>query len=650
MNDPLKTQLDQLRNTLGKMEVAFSALRDAIVWTDQTGRIQWCNQAFVSLVKEIRITLIGKELADVLTLQQQGRPVSRTKHPALLIHKPGDDITSVYEYIKDEQRYDIEISATCIWEKDASACSIIMIVRDISELQIAKQIRVQGKALSAAVSSIIITDDKGVIEWVNPAFQVMSGYSLEECVGQQFWFQNPARDHIKFKRELRQTLERGETWQKEISNRRKDGTFYHEQESISPVFSNQGELQHFIAIKEDISERKKFEAAILEREARIRAILNSATDSIIIIDVQGEIQSFNDAALAMFGYDQAELTGQNVRILMPEPHRSAHDGYLHKYLQSKRKHVIGITRELQAVRKDGSLFPIELSLSEAKIGESFLFSGFIRDITKRVESQEELAQAHADLLVKQKLINADLSAAAGIQVSLLPQAQPETACLEAAWKFQPSTFVGGDIFNFFQLDADNFIAYIVDVSGHGVPSALISVSIYQTLSQHSSSLFDKDGRTVLSPSRVLNVLEQEFPIERFNNFFTIFFMTINPRTGMLTYSAGGHPPALLLRKGAEPKLLDAGGMIIGAGAPIPFAEACMFLQKGDKIIMYTDGTYEYENENQQMYGLDRLYATIAAQREKTIAAAIDGIFEDIMNCGGHLMPQDDISLLGFEYG
>jgi len=649
MDSPLNIQLDQLRNTLSKMEVAFSALRDAIIWTDQSGRVQWCNQAFFSMVGKSRISLIGKELADVLPLQQQGRPVPREKHPARLIHKPGDDITSVYGYIKDEHRFDIEISATCIWEKDASACSVIMIVRDISELQVADEIRTKSAALAAAASAIVITDHNGLIEWVNLAFQTMSGYTLEESVGRPFGFQNPTRQKEDFWREVQQTLERGNLWEVEFINLKKDGAIYQEKETITEVANARGEIRHYIAIKENISERKHFEAMIIDREARIQAILGGATDSIIIIDEQGEIQSFNDAALAMFGYDRQEMVGQNVRILMPEPHRSAHDGYLLNYLLSKRKQVIGITRELQAVRKDGSLFPIELSLSEAKIGESFLFSGFIRDITKRVESQEELAQAHADLLIKQKLINADLLAAAGIQVSLLPQAQPETARLEAAWKFQPSTFVGGDIFNFFQLDADNFIAYMVDVSGHGVPSALISVSIYQTLSPHSSSLFGKDDNKVLAPSRILDLLEQEFPIERFNNFFTIFFMTINLRTGVLTYSAGGHPPALLLRNGAEPKLLEAGGMIIGAGAPIPFAEACVPLQKGDKIIMYTDGTYEYQNENQQMYGLDRLFATTAAQQQKTIAAAIDGIFEDIFNFGCHLAPQDDISLLGFEY-
>ena len=649
MDSPLNIQLDQLRNTLGKMEVAFSALRDAIIWTDQSGRVQWCNQAFFSMVGKSRISLIGKELADVLPLQQQGRPVPREKHPARLIHKPGDDITSVYGYIKDEHRFDIEISATCIWEKDASACSVIMIVRDISELQVADEIRTKSAALAAAASAIVITDHNGLIEWVNLAFQTMSGYTLEESVGRPFGFQNPTRQKEDFWREVQQTLERGNLWEVEFINLKKDGAIYQEKETITEVANARGEIRHYIAIKENISERKHFEAMIIDREARIQAILGGATDSIIIIDEQGEIQSFNDAALAMFGYDRQEMVGQNVRILMPEPHRSAHDGYLLNYLLSKRKQVIGITRELQAVRKDGSLFPIELSLSEAKIGESFLFSGFIRDITKRVESQEELAQAHADLLIKQKLINADLLAAAGIQVSLLPQAQPETTCLEAAWKFQPSTFVGGDIFNFFQLDADNFIAYMVDVSGHGVPSALISVSIYQTLSPHSSSLFGKDDNKVLAPSRILDLLEQEFPIERFNNFFTIFFMTINLRTGVLTYSAGGHPPALLLRNGAEPKLLEAGGMIIGAGAPIPFAEACVPLQKGDKIIMYTDGTYEYQNENQQMYGLDRLFATTAAQRENTIEEAIDGIFEDILNFGCHLAPQDDISLLGFEY-
>lgn len=649
MSDPLSTQLDQLRNTLGKMEVAFSALRDAIVWTDQDGQIQWCNQAFFSMIGKSRISLIGKRLADVFALRQHDRPVPPAMHPANLLVNLGDGITSLYQYIKDGQRLDIEVSATCIWEQDAKACSVIMIIRDITELQLTEEVRIQGEALEAAASAIIIGDQKGHIKWVNPAYMKMSGYTLEECIGKPFGFPNPARQDKNFLKGLLEGLKKGNKWQKEISNRRKDGLLYHEQEIISPVFNAQGELKHFIAIKVDITDRKRFEAAILEREARIEAILKSATDSIIIIDERGSIQSFNDAALHMFGYASEELAGQNVRILMPEPHHSAHDGYLSKYIQSKRPHVIGVTRELQAVKKDGRIFPIELSLSEAKVGKQFLFSGFIRDITMRKAIQDQLEKTHSELLIKQKLINADLKAAAGIQFSLLPQSPPTNAALTAAWKFRPSSFVGGDIFNFFQIDADHFVAYIVDVSGHGVPSALISVSIYQTLSQNSSTLFSEDGRTLLKPSQVMQRLEDEFPIERFNNFFTIFFMVVNLRTGTLTYSSAGHPPALLLREDAPLELLDAGGMIIGAGAKIPFAEASMTLRPGDKLILYTDGTYEYMNEHEQVYGLDRFFTTAVAHRDKTITETIEGTFQEVLEHGSDLPPQDDISLLGFEY-
>lgn len=643
------TQLAQLRATLAKMEVAFSALHDAIVWTDIDGCIQWCNQSFTKLVKINRISLIGKILAEVLPLQKRGSQVSIAEHPATLLNQLGEDIASPYEFHKEGKYYHIEVSGTCIREESEKRCSVIMILRDITQLRLADEIRTQGLALNAAANAIVITDNMGVVQWVNPAVTTMTGYLRAECIGKSMNFLKSGRQNKQFYEDLWETIQEGQVWKGELVNRKKDGSLYYEEEIITPVTNQKGDLTNFIAIKQDISDRKKFETMLVEREARIKAILESAADAIVVIDEHGIISSFNDATLQMFDYKYEELLGQNVNILMPEPHQSAHDGYIRSHLQTKKRNIIGSTRELKARRKDGTLFPIELSLSEAPLEKGYLFSGFIRDISTRKAAQEVLAQAHSDLVAQQQLITDDLQAAAGIQSSLLPNSQPESVYLKAAWKFRPSQYVGGDIFNFFQIDQDNFAAYVVDVSGHGVPSALIAVSVYQTLSQHTSRIM-RGGKDQVSPAQILYFLEKEFPIERFDNFFTIFFMTVNLPTATLCYSSAGHPPALLLRKGKTPKTLDAGGMIIGAGALIPFEEDSFQLEDGDKIILYTDGTYEYQNDREQFYGLDRLIESMGKlDQEDTISGTVRGIFEDIMAFGSHSLPQDDISILGIEY-
>ena len=137
-------------------------------------------------------------------------------------------------------------------------------------------------------------------------------------------------------------------------------------------------------------QKRQAAEALSEREERLRAILNTAVDGIITIDHRGIIESANPAAQNIFGYLASELIGKNVSILMPRPHREAHDGHIAKYLQTGQAHIIGIGREVSGQRKDGSLFPMDLAVSEVKLRDRTLFTGFIRDISARQESEKML--------------------------------------------------------------------------------------------------------------------------------------------------------------------------------------------------------------------------------------------------------------------
>jgi len=139
-------------------------------------------------------------------------------------------------------------------------------------------------------------------------------------------------------------------------------------------------------------QRRQAAEALSESEERLRAILSTAVEGIITIDHRGIIESANPAAQALFGYPAAELIGQNVSLLMPQPHRQAHDGYLSHYLDTGQARIIGIGREVSGQRKDGSLFPMELAVSEVKLPDRMLFTGFIRDISARKQLERELLE------------------------------------------------------------------------------------------------------------------------------------------------------------------------------------------------------------------------------------------------------------------
>ncbi|MGA3108836.1 MAG: PAS domain S-box protein, partial [Candidatus Bathyarchaeia archaeon] len=134
--------------------------------------------------------------------------------------------------------------------------------------------------------------------------------------------------------------------------------------------------------------------ALQESEAKIHSILDTVVDGVITIDGSGIVRSFNPAAERLFGYKFEEIFGQNVKILMPEPYHSEHDGYLSNYLRTGKAKIIGIGREVVARRKDGTTFPIDLAVGEIKTADSkHMFTGIVRDITERKQAEEMLRES-----------------------------------------------------------------------------------------------------------------------------------------------------------------------------------------------------------------------------------------------------------------
>jgi two-component system CheB/CheR fusion protein len=141
---------------------------------------------------------------------------------------------------------------------------------------------------------------------------------------------------------------------------------------------------------EDLTERITAERRMQESAESLRSIIVSSPDGIVTIDSNGKIESFNPKAEAQFGYTEADVIGKNVKMLMPEPYQSEHDGYLKRYLDTGERRIIGIGREVTARRKDGTTFPTELAVGEMQIDGKKRFTGFIRDISRRRNAEDEL--------------------------------------------------------------------------------------------------------------------------------------------------------------------------------------------------------------------------------------------------------------------
>jgi PAS domain S-box-containing protein len=178
---------------------------------------------------------------------------------------------------------------------------------------------------------------------------------------------------------------------REVVGLRKDGTTFPMDLSVSEV--KLGDRRLFTGLVRDITERKRAEEALRDSAQRMKAILETAVEGIITIDTRGTVESLNPAACRLFGYEATEVIGRNVSMLMPSPDRERHDSYLTNYLRTGHAKIIGIGREVVGRRKDGSLFPMELAVSEMRIGDQRMFTGLVRDITERRELERAVAAA-----------------------------------------------------------------------------------------------------------------------------------------------------------------------------------------------------------------------------------------------------------------
>jgi two-component system sensor kinase FixL len=136
----------------------------------------------------------------------------------------------------------------------------------------------------------------------------------------------------------------------------------------------------------------------LASEAHLASILDTIPDAMVVIDEQGTIHSFSSAAERQFGYTVAEVAGKNIKMLMPSPYRENHDGYIERYLRTRERRIIGIGRLVVGERKDGSTFPMELAVGEMHSGDRRFFTGFIRDVTQRQETEARLQELQSELV------------------------------------------------------------------------------------------------------------------------------------------------------------------------------------------------------------------------------------------------------------
>ena len=250
--------------------------------------------------------------------------------------------------------------------------------------------------VETAVDGVILIDAQGSVLMFNPACEKLFQYAADEVIGQNVKVLMPAlyRDsHDGYLGNYHRTGERKIIGiGREVLGRRKDGSTFPMHISVGETKQDEGS-SIFVGILHDLTERERVEGILRESAAQLRAVVDTAVDGVIMIDANGRILKFNPACEKLFRYQADEVIGANVKMLMPEPYRSGHDGYIRNFVTTGEKKIIGIGREVIGRRKDGSTFPMDLSVGEAKQDGSSIFVGVIHDLTDRKRTEAQLIQA-----------------------------------------------------------------------------------------------------------------------------------------------------------------------------------------------------------------------------------------------------------------
>jgi two-component system sensor kinase FixL len=276
----------------------------------------------------------------------------------------------------------------------------------------------------ATTLAIYMLDARGHITIWNKGAERIKGWKEQEILGRSAAAFYPHEDVAKGKPEADLAQARADgRFQEETWRLRKDGSEFLADVTITALHDADGRLRGFGKVVRDITDEKAAERAIEKREAQLNAILATVPDAMVTIDAEGTMLSFSNAAQRMFGYDESEVLGKNVSMLMPSPDREAHDGYIAQYLKTGQAHIIGSTRRVMGCRKDGTLVPHELAIGEATGGGERVFTGFMRDLT----DQEATAARLKDL--QSELIHVSRVSAMGAMASTLAHElnQPITA-------------------------------------------------------------------------------------------------------------------------------------------------------------------------------------------------------------------------------
>lgn len=368
------------------LALSLENIKECVSITDLNNKLIYGNEAFLKTYGYRLDEIIGR---DVFFLRPGYLPElpGRAANPKTIQESWQGELINIK---KDGTRFPIYLSTAAVRDENKDIIALIGIATDITErLKQEKEILKLSRAVEQSPTSIEITSVDGIIEYVNPKFARVSGYTVNEVIGQKASILKSGETNREEYAELWKTIISGKEWRGEFHNKKKDGELFWESASISPIFNLDGTIINYLAIKEDITLRKESERLLKESETKYRSLFATSTDALFILDQKtGAILDINETAIKLYGYTKEEM------LKLRNVDMSAQPGETEKALTSGLQRTSARFHK----KKNGEIFPVDISASYFTQNDRKVSIASIRDITdiKRFEKELILAKEKAE--------------------------------------------------------------------------------------------------------------------------------------------------------------------------------------------------------------------------------------------------------------
>ncbi|MGZ8191531.1 MAG: PAS domain S-box protein [Methylococcaceae bacterium] len=639
----LEEDITERKRLEHRFRQAVESAPNAIVMVNEAGTIEMVNSQTETFFGYSRDELIGQPVEMLVPERFRSAHIGyRQAYLAAPVSRPMGVGRELYGLRKDGTEFPVEIGLSLIDNNEETL--ILSSILDITQRKEAESALKESEERFRQMAEMTgewlwEQDPGGYYIYSSTAVNQILGFSQDEVMGKHYTEFLTPQD--KAEQQVYAT-----SYQPfyALTNhyRHKDGHPVLAESTGLPIINAEGKLLKWRGVDRDITARKHFQDALIESEKRTRLIIESSLSAIVIMDSYGLITDWNHQAEKIFGWARKEAIGQRLEeLIIPPRYRNEHRQGLQTFLHTGIGPLLNKLIEHVAMRRDGSEFPVEFSISPLKLGNAYIFSGFIHEITARKAAEQKIRQAEVNLAITQS----EIKIAQRIQASLSPSAPIRTDHFEVTGYCLPADQVGGDYFDYFFRSEDQLDMIIADVSGHSIGPALFMVETRSAIRTQANRLG--------TPSETLGVLNN-FLFEDLDNadyFITLFYLQYNTRTHQLSFANAGHPPPLLLSPfQRECRQLDAEGMILGVRKNIIFEEKTTTISNGDLILLYTDGITEAENPVGEFFGVERLSDIFIQYAQHSPEGIIDAMLKHLKQFCQCESFNDDITLMIFRRG